>query len=228
MNTSPNGVFQQKDPMSEDPLPFDHSTHTPASSATTYMKYLPALKTHPRLTVFSHTVERAILSAVRAGHTHNVGLLNLGQTCYINAMLQFLYHTAPMRDQLEDYPAGSSLLSEGLCTLFRARSDPSSSWSDVLTPLIELVVAIFEQAPTFLLGQLANVAEYFLCILQDTKNAECPIRSFGCTHFFLHVLYDNTSLHRSHLGRNTLCGSSIETNILKHCGLHGPRIPSGN
>ena len=134
-----------------------------------HMEYLLGLNLHPRLPNFIQKIEDAILTAIKAGQTHKLGLLNLGQTCYINAVLQCLYNTESIRTQIEASSATDTPMRERLCILFRTRSNPCSSWSHVITSLIEFLVTFFNQVPTLTPGELANAEECLTYILQDIK-----------------------------------------------------------
>ena len=134
-----------------------------------------ALDLKPGLHDFSHRVERAILSAIKAGHMHRLGLVNFGQTCYMNVVVQCLYNTTPIRNQIEDSPMTGTLIHKKLCSLFRVSSNPSSSWSQLLRSLVDFIVAVFEHKPTFAPGETADATECLLCVLQDinVQNLEC-------------------------------------------------------
>ena len=140
-----------------------------------------------------HRVERAILSAIKAGHTHRLGLLNFGQTCYMNAVVQCPYNTTPIRTQIEDSPTTGTLIRERLCNLFRVRSNPSSSWSHEIRSLVDFIVAVFHHIPTFTPGELVDVVECLLCILQNINlhNLECCSTLQRDPH--LHSLRQNLS-----------------------------------
>ena len=84
----------------------------------------------PGLSLFGSRVKRAILSAVQGGYASAAGLVNLGNTCYINAV--FSAYTIP-------YPFEKR---------WRVCNPASASWATGCESCSVYVVKVWQRAPT--------------------------------------------------------------------------------
>ena len=167
-----------------------------------------------------HCGTRYSFCSESTAHTKSVGFLNLGQTCYINAGVQCLYHTTPIRTQVQDSQPGGSVMGDRLRALFRARSDPSSSCSDVLARLIDFVMAVLEQSPGFPPGELQDAAECLLHILQHTHLGNLQYLVLRApAHSSTSSTTAPLTLRGCHLGKGTLCRTDKEKHLIDHGGL---------
>ena len=98
---------------------------------------------------------RASLSAVREGSNNNIGLSNLGNTCFLNSVLQCLYHCVHVRHQVQLLPPSKTPLGDGLRELFRVRSEYPTRCLELLQKLVASVECVFKHCVGFVEGAAA-------------------------------------------------------------------------
>ncbi|CAK0887182.1 unnamed protein product [Prorocentrum cordatum] len=108
----------------------------------------------------------AAASAPRDGRAGAAGFPDLTNTCYINAVVQCLYHTHPFRADIEGMQPGASNMGDRLRDLFCARSSPASTAGDIRPPLVALVRQILQQPPGFESGRQQDAAECLMRVLE--------------------------------------------------------------
>ena len=86
------------------------------------------------------------------------GLPNLGNTCYINAVTQCLFHCMPFREDIERQAQGASFMGDRLQALFNIYKNGKSTWLDVMPRVTEWVEQVLNQA-NFTGGSQQDAAE---------------------------------------------------------------------
>ena len=117
-----------------------------------------------------HFARAAALGAAAAApgdcRASAAGFPNLTNTCYINAVVQCLYHTHPFRTDIEGLQPLASNMGDRMRELFRARSATASAATDILPPLVALVRQLLLQPPGFRPGRQQDAAECLMRILE--------------------------------------------------------------
>ena len=121
----------------------------------------------------------AAASAPRDGRAGAAGFPNLTNTCYINAVVQCLYHTHPFRADIEGLQRGASNMGDRLRDLFCARSSSDSAAADIRPPLVALVQQILQQPPGFQRGRQQDAAECLMRVLEHADRGGVRRRVCG-------------------------------------------------
>ena len=106
------------------------------------------------------------------------GFENLGNTCYINAVTQCLFHSAPFRHDLERLAHGASHSSDRLLALWTVYRDVDATEHGVSPPLVEWVNYL-QQYAGFPGGSQQDAAECLMYILQGVDAGEMQRRVCG-------------------------------------------------
>jgi len=106
------------------------------------------------------------------------GFPNLGNTCYINAVLQCLLHCTPFRHDLERQPVGSSFMGDCLKNLWAVYKNSSATPHDVHLPLTALVQQILTYA-NFPGGRQQDAAECLMNLLKAVDEGRMQRRVCG-------------------------------------------------
>jgi hypothetical protein len=93
------------------------------------------------------------------------GFQNLGNTCYLNSIVQCLLHCTPFRHDLESQPSGSSYLGDRLKELWALYKQQTATTTVVLTALASLVEQ-FLNFTGFAGGRQQDAAECLMYFLQ--------------------------------------------------------------
>ncbi len=122
------------------------------------------------------------------------GFPNLGNTCYINSVVQCLIHCAPFRHDLEKQPLGASFMGDCLKNLWATYRNVSSNQLDLQLPLTVLVRQILRQAG-FAGGAQQDAAECLMHLLQavDVGRMQKRVWILGCFQCRRHDLMSLSS-----------------------------------
>ena len=108
----------------------------------------------------------------------SIGFPNLGNTCYINAVLQCLFHCAPFRRDLWRQAEGTSYMGDCLRCLLRTYCDPTSTAIDTMAPLVRTVRQVLAHSG-FPGGSQLDAAECLMHLLQSIDQGRCHLRVCG-------------------------------------------------
>jgi hypothetical protein len=106
------------------------------------------------------------------------GFPNLGNTCYVNAVVQCLFHCAPFRNDLELQPAGASFMGDCLQNLWTTYKLESASQLDLQPPLLAMVQQILRHTG-FAGGIQQDAAECLMHLLQSVDGGRMQQRVCG-------------------------------------------------
>ena len=119
------------------------------------------------------------LFAVCPSHADKArGFLNLGNTCYINSVVQCLFHCAPFRHDIELQPVGASFVGDCLKNLWTTYKAESASQLDLQPPLLALVRQILRHTG-FAGGIQQDAAECLMHLLQSVDGGRMQQRVCG-------------------------------------------------
>ena len=96
----------------------------------------------------------------------SLGFPNLGNTCYMNALVQCLFHCLPFRRDLWSLEAGASCMGDCLRDLLRVYCDAGSTAVDTLAPLVRVVRLILARCG-YAGGSPQNAADCLVHLLQS-------------------------------------------------------------
>ena len=158
-----------------------------------------------KLQQLQHLSQSSTLAFARLALSHTEannacrGFPNLGNTCYINSVVQCLIHCAPFRHDLEKQPLGASFMGDCLKNLWATYRNVSSNRLDLQLPLTMLVRQILRQAG-FAGGAQQDAAECLMHLLQAVDVGRMQERVCG-------------SLAASSVDGTILCRSAAEAHV---------------
>ena len=106
------------------------------------------------------------------------GFPNLGNTCYINSVLQCFYHCEPFRHDLEQQSEGVSFMGDHLRSLWSTYQSPSTSEPELIVPLSGVVGQILRHSG-FPGGVQQDAAECLMHILLAVDGGRMQQRVCG-------------------------------------------------
>ena len=106
------------------------------------------------------------------------GLPNLGNTCYINAVTQCLFHCMPFREDIESQAQGASFMGDRLQALLNIYKNENSTQLDVVPRVAEWVEQVLNQA-NFTGGSQQDAAECLMHILMSVDGGSMQRRVCG-------------------------------------------------
>ena len=108
----------------------------------------------------------------------SLGFPNLGNTCYMNALVQCLFHCQPFRRDLWSLEAGASYMGDCLRDLLRVYCDAGSTAVDTLAPLVCVARRILAHSG-FAGGTQQDAAECLMHLLLSIDQGRCQRRVCG-------------------------------------------------
>ena len=110
----------------------------------------------------------------------SLGFPNLGNTCYVNAVVQCLFHCTPFRRHLWGLAGGAGYVGACLRDLLKVYCDVGSTAVDTLGPLVRVVGRVLGHCG-FAGGSQQDVAECLMHLLPSIDQGCCQRSVCGAT-----------------------------------------------
>ncbi|CAH2059739.1 unnamed protein product [Thlaspi arvense] len=160
----------------------------------------------------------SVITGARDGYAVR-GLVNLGNTCFFNSVLQNLLSLDQLGDRLleEDLSGGGPLVSS-LKRLFAETKSEAGLFNSVINPR-ELFDSVCSKAPQFRGYQQQDSHELLRCLLDDLSNEESSLRNkLGVSDI------DDTSSHQKPTLIDSVFGGEISSTVsCLECG-HSSKV----